>query len=82
VIKERKDMLIEVGYQIADKITLDNLKVAYGYFCDDVERLEGEDLEEWQREDFEYAKKMRKALKKVISYYMTQSEQEDYFNAK
>ena len=74
-------MHIEVGYQIADKITLDTLKVAYGYFCDDIERLEGEDLEDWQREDFEYAKKMRKALKKVISYYMTQSEQEDYFNA-
>ena len=78
-------MLIEVDPQIADKITLDNLKVAYGYFCDDIERLEGEDLEErnfWQCEDFEYAKKMRKALKKVISYYMSASEQEAYFNAK
>jgi hypothetical protein len=75
-------MLIEVDPQIADKITLDNLKVAYGYFCDDIERLEGEDLEDWQCEDFEYAKKMRKALKKVISYYMSESEQEAYFNAK
>jgi hypothetical protein len=75
-------MLIEVDNQIADKITLDNLKVAYGYFCDDIERLEGEDLEDWQCEDFEYAKKMRKALKTVISYYMSASEQEAYFNAK
>ena len=77
---------LEIDYELADKITLQNLKYAYFSFCVDIKNFENKKnankLEEWQMEDLEYAKKMRKVFKKAIRYYMTESEAQEYFNGK
>jgi hypothetical protein len=75
---------LEIDYELADKITLQNLKSAYFSFCLDVKNFENKKkknkLQPWQEEDLVYAKKMRKVLKKAIRYYTTESEAKEYFD--
>ena len=70
---------IEIDYELADKITIQNLKTAYESYQKDITELKY--AHPWQLEDLEYAKEMSLALEKVIRYYLTDWEAEEYFNA-
>lgn len=80
-------LTINIDYQLSDKITLENLKQSYESNCESyaalkLRRKNGEKLERYQLEDMNDFKEMRKALKRVITYYMDPYQQEEYFGAK
>ena len=78
---------IQIDYQLSDKITLENLKQSYESNCDSYTAMKsriknGEKLKPYELEDLKDFKQMRKALKRVITYYMDPFQQEAYFGAK
>jgi len=80
-------MQIDIDYQLSDKITLENLKQSYESNCEayaalKLRRKNGEKLERYQLEDMNDFKEIRKALKRVITYYMDPMQQQEYFGAK
>jgi hypothetical protein len=85
--KMSQTLTINIDYQLSDKITLENLKQSYESNCESyaalkLRRKNGEKLERYQLEDMNDFKEMRKALKRVITYYMDPMQQEAYFGAK
>jgi len=82
-----QSLTIQIDYQLSDKITLENLKQSYESNCDSYRVLKdrvknGERLERYELEDMKDFKEIRKALKRVITYYMDPYQQEAYFGAK
>ena len=80
-------LTINIDYQLSDKITLENLKQSYESNCESyaalkLRRKNGEKLERYELEDMNDFKEIRKALKRVITYYMDPFQQEAYFGAK
>ena len=78
---------IQIDYQLSDKITLENLKQSYESNCDSYRALkarikDGETLKPYELEDMKDFKEIRKALKRVITYYMDPMQQKEYFGAK
>ena len=78
-------LTIEIDYQLSDKITLENLKQSYESNCESyaalkLRRKNGEQLERYELEDMNDFKEIRKALKRVITYYMDPMQQEAYFS--
>ena len=75
------NLKLDIGFELADKITVENLKDSYRRLGEDIERLEEIiSRESWQNEDYEAFKKHRKAIKKVLKYFMTHSEAKEYFS--
>lgn len=77
-------LTIEIDYQLSDKITLENLKQSYESNCESYAILKlrhknGEKLERYELEDMNDFNEIRKALKRVIKYYMDPFQQEEYF---
>ena len=71
---------LEIDFELADKITLANLKDSYvriGKEIADVKAIENK--ERWHLEDLEDFKRNRKAIKKVIRYFMTDQEAQEFF---
>ena len=82
-----QSLTINIDYQLSDKITLENLKQSYESNCESyaalkLRRKNGEKLERYELEDMNDFKEIRKALKRVITYYMDPMQQEAYFGAK
>jgi len=82
--KMSQTLTINIDYQLSDKITLENLKQSYESNCESyaalkLRRKNGEKLERYELEDMNDFKEMRKALKRVITYYMDPMQQEEYF---
>ena len=80
-------MQIDIDYDLSDKITLENLKQSYESNCESYRALKkrvknGEHLERYEQEDMRDFKEIRKALKRVITYYMDPMQQQEYFGAK
>ena len=78
---------IKIDYEMADKITLANLKESYESLNVSIGSLKlrikaGEYLERYEREDMRDFKRTRKAIKRTLMYYMDPMQQEEYFNAK
>jgi hypothetical protein len=58
-----------------------NLKDCYDRIGNELRDLESiEKRESWQEEDMQHAIVNRKALKEVLSYFMTHLEAKEYFN--
>ena len=72
---------IEIDYELADKITIQNLKTAYESYQADINRFKGKEISPWLIGDLEYAEEMCLALEKVIRYYLTDWQAKEYFNA-
>jgi hypothetical protein len=71
---------LEIDFELADKITVENLKDSYQRIGDEIAQLESIiSRETWQQEDYEYAKKHHKAIKKVLKYFMNHTEAQEYF---
>lgn len=78
---------IEIDYQLSDKITLNSLKESYESNLASYKALkrrfkDGEKLERYELEDMKDFKEIRKALERVIRYYMDPFQQEQYFGTK
>ena len=72
---------LEIDYEFADKITVINLKDSYERIGREITDLEAiKNRETWHEEDYQYALKNRKAIKKVLRYFMTHTEAREYFN--
>jgi hypothetical protein len=75
------NLTLDIDFEFADKITVTNLKDSYERIQDEIRELEARDnLQPWQKEDYESAKKNRKAIKKVLRYFMNHTEAQEYFN--
>ena len=75
------NLSLDIDFELADKITLANLKDSYERIGKEIEDVEAiENKERWHKEDLEDFKKNRKAIKKVIRYFMTHHEAQEYFN--
>lgn len=74
---------IEVDFDLADRITIANLKNIYEGTLRELEVFEKvkekKKLEEWQEVDYERSLKVRKHVKKVLCYLMTREEIKEYF---
>lgn len=73
---------IEIDYELSEKITLENLKQLYESNCESYAALKlrcknGEKLERYELEEMNDFKEIRKALKRVITYYMDPMQQKD-----
>ena len=74
------NLTLDIDFELADKITLANLKDSYvriGKEIADVKAIEKK--ERWHLEDLEDFKRNRKAIKKVIRYFMTDQEAQEFF---
>lgn len=75
------NLSLDIDFDLADKITVENLKDSYRRLGEDIERLEELGVREsWQQEDYEHFKKYRKAIKKVLRYFMTNTDAEEFFS--
>ena len=74
------NLTLDIDFEFADKITVTNLKDSYERIGNELRDLEALDkLQPWQQEDYEHAKKNRKAIKKVLRYFMNQTEAKEFF---
>ena len=73
---------LDLDHEMADKITVENLKDSYIRIQEDIENLldDLDRLEGFQLQDLKDYKKNRKAIKKTLKYFMTYEEAEDFFN--
>jgi len=73
---------LDLDHEMADKITVENLKDSYIRIHEDIESLldDLDTLEGFQLQDLKDYKKNRKAIKKTLKYFMTYEEAEDFFN--
>ena len=73
---------LDLDHEVADKITVENLKDSYIRIQEDIENLldDLDILEGFQLQDLKDYKKNRKAIKKTLKYFMTYEEAEDFFN--
>ena len=73
---------LDLDHEMADKITVENLKDSYIRIQKDIENLldDLDILEGFQLQDLKDYKKNRKAIKKILKYFMTYEEAEDFFN--
>ena len=75
------NLSLDIDYELADRITVVNLKDCYDRIGNELRDLESiEKRESWQEEDMQHAIVNRKALKEVLSYFMTHLEAKEYFN--
>jgi hypothetical protein len=72
---------LDLDYEMADKITVENLKDSYIRICEDVSSLEDQydELKPFELQDLKDFKKNRKAIKKTLKYFMTYEETEEFF---
>jgi hypothetical protein len=73
---------IDVDYELADKITVQNLKFAYESYQAEINRFKGIEIRPWLLEDLDHAEQMCLALEKVLRYYLIHTDAERYFNGK
>ena len=64
-------MLIDIGVEAVDAITLESLRVAIECTEQSIEQLEsqGDSLKRYQLEDLEYSRGILPALEKVYEYF-------------
>lgn len=75
------NLTLDIDFEFADKITVANLKDCYERLGNEIRDVKAiENKERWHIEDLEDFKKNRKAIKKVLRYFMTQAEAKEYFN--
>ncbi len=75
------NLSLEIDYEFADKVTVENLKDSYRRLGNDIKDLKALGAREsWQQEDYKNFKKYRKAIKKVLKYYMVHTEAKEFFN--
>lgn len=75
------NLKLDIDFELADKITVENLKDSYRRLGEDIQRLEDIGvMESWQQEDYEHFKKYRKSIKKVLKYFMPHTEAKEYFS--
>jgi hypothetical protein len=64
---------LTIDFETADRLTLVNLKEALKYNVEENDAIKEkyllDDMPDYKLEDFQYNKKLIKALKRVISYY-------------
>jgi hypothetical protein len=73
---------LDLDYEMADKITVENLKDSYIRICEDVSSLEDQydELKPFELQDLKDFKKNRKAIKKTLKYFMTYEEAAEFFD--
>jgi hypothetical protein len=73
---------LDLDHEMADKITVENLKDSYIRIHEDIESLldDLDTLEGFQLQDLKDYKKNRKAIKKVLKYFMTYEEASEFFD--
>jgi hypothetical protein len=73
---------LDLDHEMADKITVENLKDSYIRIHEDIESLldDLDTLEEFQLKDLRDYKKNRKAIKRVLKYFMTYEEASEFFD--
>ena len=75
------NLTLDIDYEMADKITVANLKDCYERIGNELRDLAAiEKLQPYQEEDMEDAISNRVAIRKVLSYFMTHEEAKEYFN--
>lgn len=72
---------LDLDHEMADKITVENLKGSYIRICEDVSSLEDQydDLKPFELQDLKDYKKNRKAIKRTLKYFMTYEEAMEFF---
>lgn len=76
---------LDIDFELADKITVANLQESYRSLSQEISNMEimmkTQKLQGYEYQDYEDAKKNRKAIKKVLRYFMVYNEAEEFFNA-
>ena len=71
---------LDIDYEIADKITVLNLKDCYERLGNEIRDVKAiENKEKWHLEDLEDFKRNRKAIKKTLRYFLTAQEAREFF---
>jgi hypothetical protein len=77
-------LTIEIDFELADKITIENLKEVYQGTLFEIKNLKAikkeRGLEDYQKIDYAHSKQYRKHIGKVLRYFMTQEEAKKFFN--
>jgi hypothetical protein len=77
------NLSLDIDYELADRITVVNLKDCYERIGNELRDLAAiEKIQPYQVEDMEHAIANRVAIRKVLCYFMTHLEAEEYFNGK
>lgn len=76
---------LDIDFELADRITVANLQESYRSLTQEISNMEvmmkTQKLKGYEYQDYEDAKKNRKAIKKVLRYFMVHNEAEEFFNA-
>lgn len=71
---------LDIDYELADKITVLNLKDCYERLGNEIRDVKAiENKERWHLEDLEDFKRNRKAIKKTLRYFLTAQEAREFF---
>jgi hypothetical protein len=73
---------LNLDHEMADKITVENLKDSYIRIQEDIEKLldDLDTLKKFELQDLKQFKKNSKAIKKTLKYFMTYEEASEFFN--
>ena len=73
---------LDLDHEMADKITVENLKDSYIRIYQDIANLEDQydDLKPFELQDLKDYKKNRKAIKRTLKYFMTYEEAMEFFD--
>lgn len=74
---------IKIDYETADRIVVETLKQDYLRVSENIRNIENlmkdENCPHHVAEDYKYDRKLRKAIKRVLTYYQTSEEVQKFF---
>jgi predicted kinase len=75
---------VNIEFETADSITKENLKKIYEQVCSDITKLNSrkKNLKPHEKEDLKDFTEHKESLSKVLKYFMTFEEAEEFFTNK
>ena len=74
IFDDRKQFKVSLDYEMVDNIVRDSMLEMYEELKDSQEKTDFDNLEDFQKEDYEYDKTLLEATKILLCYYTAQDD--------
>ena len=74
IFDDRKQFKVSLDYEMVDNIVRDSMLEMYEELKDSQEKTDFDNLEDFQKEDYEYDKTLLEATKILLCYYTAQND--------
>ena len=74
IFDDRKQFKVSLDYEMVDNIVRDSMLEMYEELKDSQEKIDFDNLEDFQKEDYEYDKTLLEATKILLCHYTAQDD--------